>query len=130
MSSKKIKKPLSLTVKPAQVKVAAPAEGGDPAGSPEGEEETPEDPFYATKEILDYAFKTWAGTFMNPMFYFMTRTFAHHRKGEKYDTGLVYNQLMQISGGDHDKLLEDLRAYGETLQAELEPFLAARAAKR
>lgn len=129
MSSKKIKKPLSLTVKPAQIKIAATPADGDPPASPEGEETT-EDPYYATKEILDYAFKTWAGTFMNPMFYFMTRTFAHHRKGEKYDTGLVYNQLMQISGGDHDKLLEDLRAYGDTLQAELEPFLAARAAKR
>jgi hypothetical protein len=95
---------------------------------PDETEET-DDPYYATREILDYAFKTWAGSFMAPMMYFMTRTFAHHRRGEKYDTGLVFNQLMQISGGNHQALLDDIRAYGETLQAELETFLAAREAK-
>jgi hypothetical protein len=104
-------------------------EGGEKRQDPTVEEII-DDPNYATKEILEYAFKTWAGTFMNPMFYFMTRTFAHHRNGEKYDTGLVFNQLMQIQGGDHDKLLEDIRVYGETLQRELESFLAARKPKR
>lgn len=146
MSTKK-KKPLSLTVKkPPVIKPAAlvPAPGeseteGNPAAAPvdmtEGaaassEPEEIDDPNYATREILDYAFKTWAGSFMNPMFYFMTRTFAHHRKGEKYDTGLVFNQLMQINGGNHDALLDDIRAYGETLQAELETYLAGQGTKR
>lgn len=144
MSTKKIKKPLSLTVKkPVVVKaaavVAAAGEsetGTDPAAASvdmsEGDTEPEEtdDPYYATREILDYAFKTWAGSFMASMMYFMTRTFAHHRKGEKYDTGLVFNQLMQINGGNHDALLDEIRSYGETLQAELETFLAGRDSKR
>lgn len=143
MSTKK-KKPLSLTVKkPVVVKAAAvvaaagesetaPAPAAAPVDMSEGDTEPEEtdDPYYATREILDYAFKTWAGSFMSSMMYFMTRTFAHHRKGEKYDTGLVFNQLMQINGGNHDALLDEIRSYGETLQAELETFLAARDSKR
>ncbi len=150
MSTKK-KKPLSLTVKkpvvvptsavvsetaaapaPLETAPAPPAAAPAPPADIEGDNEPEEidDPHYATREILDYAFKTWAGSFMAPMMYFMTRTFAHHRKGEKYDTGLVFNQLMQINGGDHDALLNDIRTYGETLQAELETFLAGRDSKR
>jgi hypothetical protein len=147
MSTKK-KKPLSLTVKKPVVvptsAVVSETDGSDtqkepapaaappaPAAAPPVDNEPEEiDPHYATREILDYAFKTWAGSFMAPMMYFLTRTFAHHRKGEKYDTGLVFNQLMQINGGDHDALLNDIRTYGETLQAELETFLAGRDSKR
>lgn len=133
MSTKKIKRPLSLTVKRPVVMTTKPQEIPIDGSSPEeSTDEEPEidDPTYATKEIMDYAFKTWAGTIMNPMMYFLTRTFAHHRKGEKYDTGLIFNQLMQLSGGNHEALLADLRAFGDTLQTELETFLAGRASTK
>jgi hypothetical protein len=131
MSTKKKKVPLSLTVKKPVVVTAHATDivSKDLAAGEQPDETEIDDPNYATKELMDYAFKTWAGTIMNPMMYFLTRTFAHHRRGEKYDTGLIYNQLMQLSGGDHEGLLEDLRAFGETLQTELETFLAGQAAK-
>jgi hypothetical protein len=79
----------------------------------------------ATAQLLEMLFHLWLSEMLKPCFYFMTRTFAHHRLGEKYDTRKVFDQLMLLNRGNHAELMAEIESFRETLFKDLETILAA-----
>jgi hypothetical protein len=69
----------------------------------------------ATIQLLEMAFDMWLKKYFEPLFYRMTRTFTHFRAGEKYDTNIIFEQLMNMNKGEHEQLLSDLTAYRKML---------------
>jgi len=47
-------------------------------------------------DLLNDAIDAWRGNLYQGLFYQLTRTFAHHRLGEKYDAKMVYDKLLQL----------------------------------
>lgn len=78
----------------------------------------------ATKHLLDVAFELWFIELLKPTFHSMTRTFAHHRLGEKYDTNLVFEALNLINRGKHKELNDQIRAFRKTLFEDLDIALS------
>lgn len=78
----------------------------------------------ATKHLLDVAFELWFLELLKPMFHAMTRTFAHHRLGEKYDTTLVFDALNLVNRGKHKELNDQIRAFRKTLFEDLDIALS------
>lgn len=79
----------------------------------------------ATAQLLEMLFHLWLSEMLKPCFYFMTRTFAHHRLGEKYDTRKVFDQLMLLNRGNHAELMAEIESFRETLFKDLDTILAA-----
>jgi hypothetical protein len=73
----------------------------------------------ATIQLLEMAFEMWLKKYFEPLFYRMSRTFTHFRAGEEYDTNIIFEQLMNINKGEHEKLLADLTAYRKMLFDEI-----------
>lgn len=125
--TKKKKDDKTTTDAPAPVQ---PRDENTPAPAAESPpEETPieDDP---TVELMKLAFEAWAGKQLEGVFYYMTRTFTHHRNKEAYGTHLIFNALEQLNRGKHAELLEQLLAFRETLFTELDEYVAERNAKR
>jgi len=74
----------------------------------------------ATIQLLEMAFDMWLRKHFEPLFYRMSRTFTHFRAGEKYDTNIILEQLMNMNKGNHEKLLCDLMAYRKMLFDEIQ----------
>lgn len=81
---------------------------------------------HPTEELLMMAIAGWRMSLMQPLFYFLTRTFAHYRKGEKYDSAIVFDRLMDLLIGrkDHANHVREVEAYVEMLQSEIKDYLA------
>lgn len=81
---------------------------------------------HPTEELLLLAIAAWRMSLLQPIFYFMTRTFAHYRKGEKYDSAIVFDRLrdLPIALGKHDQHVQEIDDYIGMLQAEIKPYLA------
>jgi len=137
MSSKKNKKqnPPPAEKKPAEAYTketppapptgAPPEQLDDGAGEQLEEAPPPARPEWSpTEQLLDISFNVWAAEFLRPCFQMMTRTFAHHRLKEQYDTNKVFHQLMLLNRGKHGELLEELGAFRQTLFDDLKAMLA------
>ena len=94
--------------------------------SPPDDDVLPDEPpeATATEELLFIAFAAWKFNHFQPLFYRMTRTWAHHKLGETYDTGIIFEHLDHMNQGNHAELLEQINAFGDTLMKELKQHLA------
>lgn len=119
-------------VQPRDENTPAPAAVTPPEETEEREEmfdDIPPPPD-ATERLMELAFDTWARKQVEGVMYYMTRTFTHHRLGEKFGTHLVFNALEQLNKGKHEELLEQIEAFRHTLFSELDEYIAERNAKR
>lgn len=126
MSSKKNKKatPSSPSSSDTPKKETAPTPAADTPPEELEQLDQVEGP-PATAQLLEMLFHLWLSEMLKPCFYFMTRTFAHHRLGEKYDTRKVFDQLMLLNRGNHAELMAEIESFRETLFKDLETILAA-----
>ena len=100
--------------------------GSDKPDEPDTLEPDPISQWGATEQLLDLAFNCWASIeFLKPCFHFMTRTFAHFRKGEEYDTDRIFDQLFRLNHGKHEELLDELTGFREVCFSELKTKLLA-----
>ena len=92
----------------------------------ETKEETPkktkkkEDP---KTKLLKIAINAWKTEFWGSVPYKIMRTFAHHRAGEDYDTGVIFRELEAVNKGKHDELVKQIDAFEKTLLKEHEQWI-------
>jgi hypothetical protein len=92
-------------------------------------DETPEieaDETSSTEVLFGLLFEAWLGSRFRPCFHWMERTYGHHRVGDRYDTNKIFDQLDLLGGGDHNKLLEELKAFRDACFEDLSARLADR----
>jgi len=93
-------------------------------------EEIPEPRFdagaRATAVLLGIAFEVFKGNMMRSVPHRMLRTFAHHRNGEKYDTGIIFRDLECLNRGDHEALVKEIDAFEQTVWKEFDSWVAAK----
>jgi hypothetical protein len=82
-----------------------------------------------TEVLMGLLFEAWIAHRFAPAFHWMTRTFGHHRVGDKYDTNKIFDQLDRLGAGDHAALLEELEAFRDTCFSDLQARLAERKKK-
>jgi hypothetical protein len=80
----------------------------------------------ATEILMDLAYNAWMADRTSRVLHFLTRTFAHWRAGEKYDTHKIFNPLMAINNGNHEKFLKQAQAFQDIVRADLATYLAER----
>jgi hypothetical protein len=105
---------------------------GDPDANAEKVDQVDGDPnvgdelaeLSATEILMDLAYTAWLEERLKPVLHFMTRTFAHWRAGEKYDTDKIFDQLMMVNNGNHGKFLKQAQAFHEIVRADLAAYLA------
>ena len=77
-----------------------------------------------TRELMETAFAAWKMSMLGTALpYKMTRTFAHHRLGEQYDTSLIFKELEALNRGKHQELLEQFKAFEKTVLNDLDKYL-------
>jgi hypothetical protein len=79
-----------------------------------------------TEVLMGLLFEAWIAHRFAPCFHWMTRTFGHHRVGDKYDTNKIFDQLDRLGAGDHSALLDELEAFRDTCFRDLAARLADR----
>jgi hypothetical protein len=79
-----------------------------------------------TEVLMGLLFEAWIAHRFAPCFHWMTRTFGHHRVGDKYDTNKIFDQLDRLGAGDHSALLDELEAFRDTCFRDLSARLADR----
>jgi hypothetical protein len=79
-----------------------------------------------TEVLMGLLFEAWIAHRFGPCFHWMTRTFGHHRVGDKYDTNKIFDQLDRLGAGDHSALLDELEAFRDTCFRDLAARLADR----
>lgn len=80
----------------------------------------------ATAVLLGTAFEVFKGNMMRSVPHRMLRTFAHHRNGEKYDTGIIFRDLECLNRGDHEALVNEIDAFEKTVWKEFDSWVAAK----
>lgn len=78
---------------------------------------------HPTKELLKIALDGWKASFLGSVPHRMMRTFAHHRVGEKFDTGLIFRELEAVNKGKHEELIEEINAFEKTLMTDIDSWL-------
>jgi hypothetical protein len=82
-----------------------------------------------TEVLMGLLFEAWIAHRFAPCFHWLTRTFGHHRVGDKYDTNKIFDQLDLLGAGDHSALLDELQAFRDTCFRDLAARLADRQKK-
>jgi hypothetical protein len=127
-SSKQIPAPATDAPEPLPLPEDTP-DAGEPLPLPEDIPDTPEleaDETQPTEVLFGLLYEAWIAHRFGPCFHWMTRTFGHHRVGDRYDTNKIFDQLDILGGGDHGKLLEELQAFRDTCFEDLAARLADR----
>lgn len=77
-----------------------------------------------TKALMKTALTAWKMSMLGTSIpYKMTRTFAHHKRGEKYDTRIIFEELEALNRGKHKELLEQFEAFEKTVLNDLDKYL-------
>jgi hypothetical protein len=77
-----------------------------------------------TKALMKTALTAWKMSMLGTALpYKMTRTFAHHKRGEQYDTKIIFEELQAINLGNHKELIEQFEAFEKTVLTDLDKYL-------
>lgn len=81
---------------------------------------------HPTEELLMLAIAGWRMHLLHPIFYFLTRTFAHYRKKEQYDSAVVFDRLrdLPIALRNHVNHVQEIDDYVDMLKREIKDYLA------
>lgn len=74
-------------------------------------------PSPVTVELLEKVIDAWIAQSLSPMFYHLTRTFAHHRKPETYGTTYIFERFRHFAK-DEGKLLDQMESFKSMIMNE------------
>lgn len=80
---------------------------------------TPPEKVSPTEELLYSLIAAWKMDMFKGMFYRMTRTWAHFRLGEPYNSRIIFEQLDALQHGHHSELLQSVDDFSSLLITEL-----------
>lgn len=84
----------------------------------------------AFEELLYIAVAAWRFQMIpKGILYKMTRTFAHHRNGEKYDSAVIFREMEAFQHGKHEQLLSEIDSFCDMVMDEAKGWVAAKLPK-